>query len=115
MISNGIDLVYIPRLQKLINDENFLNRYFSQEEINYINGNVDTLAGMYASKEAFLKAIKKGINKYNLKDIQVGHNDEGMPYIVLNEAIKKEIDYQDLSLSISHDNDYAIAIVTILL
>ncbi len=117
-MSNGIDIVYIKRFENLINNENFLNKCFTTNEIQYINSKnihkLETIAGIYASKEAFLKSIKKGINDYSVKDIEILHNKNSDPYIILHNEIKKDIEYTSISLSISHDNDYAIASVIIL-
>ena len=113
MISNGIDLVEIKRFEKLINNKNFINKYFTLQEVKYIN-NINTMAGIFAAKEAFLKAIKKGINDYIIKDIEILHDANKAPYIVLHNQLKKDIDYKNISLSISHDLNYAIASVIIL-
>ena len=112
MISNGIDIVKINRMENLINDENFLNKVFTSNEINYLNKHKrwQTMAGMYAAKEAFSKAISQGLS-YNYKNIEIIHLESGKP--ILN-IIKKDIDFKDIALSISHDGDYAVAIVTIL-
>lgn len=112
MIINGIDIVKIKRMEKLINDQNFLNKVFTSNEIDYLNKHkrLQTLAGMYAAKEAYSKAIGQGLG-YDFKNIEIMHEASGKPTFNL---IKKDIDFKDLALSISHDGDYAIAIVTIL-
>ncbi len=118
MYNIGIDLVYSKRLEKDKNNDAFLNRIFNDQEIKYIkkrNYNINTIAGLFASKEAFLKSIKKGINNYSLKDIEVVHDDNNAPSIVLhNELYDLYKDYH-ISLSISHDGDYATAIVLLFL
>ncbi len=117
MISHGIDLVEISRFQKLIHDEHFLHKYFTEKEQAYIESrgnNLATIAGIYASKEAFLKAIRKRMNVYPILDIEVLHDEENAPYIVLHHQIKKDISFQEISLSISHDGEYAIASIVIL-
>lgn len=112
MISNGIDLIEINRFSNLINNKTFLDKNFSINELAYFNKhhNIQTLAGLYASKEAFLKALGVSLDGYNFKNIEILHNDKGKPYINL---IKKDIDYKNISLSISHDNNMAIASVII--
>ncbi len=117
MISNGIDLINIDRFKNLINNPTFLNNNFTNNELDYIkkaNQNILTMAGIYASKEALLKALKKGINDYSLKDIEILHTDNSAPYINLHNNIKKDIDFKNISLSISHDGNYAIAMILIL-
>lgn len=117
MISNGIDLVLINRFKDLINNKRFLEDYFNNSEIDYINkhNSLDTIAGIYAAKEAFLKALKKGINNYSLKDIEISHDITGYPFIILHNNIKNDFNLKDISLSISHDGAYAIAIVSIII
>lgn len=111
-MSNGIDIVYINRFKDLINNEKFLSNNFTSNEIKYINNSLTTMAGIYAAKEAFLKAIKKGINSYPLNLIEIYHIDNA-PYIKVRKEIKETFD-KETSLSISHDKEYAIAIVTII-
>ncbi len=116
MISNGIDIVDINRFSKLLQKETFMNRYFTISEKEYIkkaNNNLSTIAGIYASKEAFLKAIKKDFNVYSFYDIEILHQDK-IPYFNISPTIKKENNIKDISLSISHDGNYAIASVIIL-
>lgn len=117
MISNGIDLIKISRFDKLKNNKSFLNKVFNKSEIKYIeksNYSLNTIAGIYASKEAFLKAIKCGINDYSLLDIEILHDNNNAPFIKLNGQIKKTYQINNMSLSISHDGDYAISIVTLI-
>ena len=113
MISNGIDLVYIKRFEKCIDDNTFLNSIFNEQEIEYIKKHktLDTIAGLFAAKEAMLKALKKGINNYSLKDIEISHDSNNAPYIILHGNIEKDYHINNISLSISHDGDYAVAIV----
>lgn len=115
MISNGIDIVNIHRFQELVKKENFMNSIFTTQELDYIekrNFNLATIAGLFCAKEAFLKSIKKGIQNYTLKEIEVLHDDNNAPFLTLHNQIKKDFPIENLSLSISHDGDYAIAIVS---
>lgn len=115
MISNGIDIVNIHRFQELIKRKNFMNSIFTTKELDYIkkrNFNLATIAGLFCAKEAFLKAIKKGIQNYPLKEIEVLHDDNNAPFLTLHNQTKKDFPIENLSLSISHDGDYAIAIVS---
>lgn len=115
MISNGVDIVLISKLNKLINDK-FMSKVFTDIEEAYIkksNYSLNTIAGILAAKEAVLKALKKGINDYALKDIEIVHDEDNAPSInFLNEL--KTLKYKSISISISHDGDYTIASVIIL-
>ena len=115
MISNGIDLVKIDRFNDLKNDKKFMNKIFTKKEIDYIafrNNETSTIAGLFAAKEACLKALKKGIDKCPLKDIEISHENNA-PFIIFHNKLKDTI--SNCSLSISHDGDYAIAIVSVII
>lgn len=101
----GVDLVKIERIEKLLDKfgEKFLKRIFNEEEIVYITNKgmkVETVAGMYASKEAVSKAYGTGIGEIKFKDINIKHNPVPM-------AVIKEKTY---CLSVSHDGEYAVAV-----
>ena len=116
MHSIGIDLIKNSRFNDLINNKSFLNKVFNNNELDYIkqsNYSINTISGLYAAKEAFLKAIKKGINNYSLKDIEVIHDNNNAPSIILHNELNKLYNDYNISLSISHDGDYTTAIVLI--
>ena len=116
LISNGIDLVEINRFKSISKNNKFLNDNFNDIELYYLKKcdySLASIAGIYAAKEAFLKAIKKGISDYSLKDIIVSHNMNGAPYFIFQGKIKEDYNFSNISLSISHDGDYAIASVFI--
>jgi len=119
MISNGIDIIEIKRFDSLKNKDTFMKSVFNPNELEYIknSGNSSkTIAGLYASKEAFLKSIKMGINNYSLLDIEIIHDNNKCPSIILHNELKKTYsNIKNMSLSISHDGDYAISIVTLII
>lgn len=110
----GIDMVLITRFDKIKNDTDRMNKIFTNEELQYIlktNYNSATMAGIFASKEAFFKSIKKGINNYSIKDIEILHNKNNAPYVKLHNSLFNDFANKSFDVSISHDGDYAIAIV----
>ena len=117
MISNGIDIVKIDRFNNIKEKTTLLNNIFNKKEIEYIESsgyNSSTVAGMFACKEATLKPIKKGINDYSLKDIEISHNENNAPFIILHNSLKELYDETKFSISISHDGDYSISIASYL-
>lgn len=101
----GIDLVKIDRIDKLFKKfgDKFLNRIFKEEEITYIRnrGNkVETIAGMFASKEAVSKALGTGIGKVGFRDIIIEHSP----------GPKAKVGNKRFELAISHDGEYAVAV-----
>lgn len=111
----GCDLCAIPRMEKIIGDGKFLSRYFTENEQCYILDHVhaaQTAAGIFAAKEALLKAIGTGLGGLALKDIEITHTALGAPAYVMNEnfcAALQKAGAARAFLSISHDGDYAMA------
>jgi len=111
----GIDLIKIERMQKMIErfGDKALKRFLSQEEILHVK-NPKNAAGFWAAKEACSKALGVGIGKEcNFHDISISKSVKGAPFITLSQRLIKEFQIEDISLSITHDGDYAIAVVAI--
>lgn len=119
IIGTGIDITDISRIDRLIKETDFLNRFFSDKEREYFKkkGNkANSVAGAFAAKEAFSKAMGTGISNFSLKDIEVLHNDKGMPYINLKnnaDELSRSRGAKKIFVSISHDGGFAIASVTL--
>ncbi len=110
----GIDIVNIKRIEKMIEKfgDKALNRFLSPTEIKLLKS-PQSIAGYWAAKEAFSKAIGTGIGKEcNFLDIEILKNEKNKPYFS-NETLKK-FNLKNADLSISHDGDYAIAAVIVL-
>ncbi len=111
----GIDLIKVSRMNRLIErfGEKALLRFLSSEEITLVK-NHKTASGFWASKEATAKALGVGIGKDCLfHDIRIYKTDKGAPKLELSERINKKFNIKSTSLSITHDGDYAIAVVAI--
>ena len=117
----GIDSVLVKRFSKMKHFDSFLNKYFTEYEISYIMtknvGKYETMAGIFAAKEAFLKALQIGIGAgISLKLIEVKHNNNGAPYINLNEELASkliEFKVDEIKVSITHTKKTAMAICII--
>jgi len=109
----GFDLCEVARMEKLQGDDRFLARYFSGEEIAYIRGKnrnaAQTLAGIYAAKEAFAKALGTGIT-FDLKEVSVVHGETGQPAYRLSGKAAELAGGDRFLLSISHDGGMAGAV-----
>ncbi len=102
----GIDIVSIDKIDKLIKKykDKFLRRIFNEDEINYIkskNYRAQSVAGLFAAKEAISKAEETGIGKLSFKDIHIFHKNSS-PYAEVKNRLYK--------LSISHDGCFAVAV-----
>lgn len=88
-----------------------------EEYLDSANWRVDSVAGIFASKEAFGKAMGTGISQgVNLREIEIIYDDFGAPsYVLHGETLTtfKARGYSDAKLSISHDGGFAIAFCVI--
>lgn len=119
----GVDIVEIERIKKSIESlgDSFRNRVFTVSEIEYCENRKAarymSYAARFAAKEAVSKAFGTGISRgIGLKDIEILNDDNGRPYVVLHGSAKevyKSIYAEDISLSLSHCENYAVASVCI--
>lgn len=109
----GIDIVAIARIEKLLNKfgEKAKDKFLTPEEKNLLK-TPSSVAGVYAAKEAFSKAIGTGIGKEcSFKDIIILKNEKNKPYF--SEKTLKKFNLKKADVSISHDGGFAIAAVII--
>lgn len=121
IIGVGIDIVEVARIENAVNKrENFLNKIYTPEEIK-INPRGEfrfqELAGRFAVKEAFFKAIRSGWRRgVTFSDVIVLNEPSGAPYITLTGKAKDIADSLGVTkifVSISHTVDLATGIVII--
>ena len=111
----GIDLIKTSRMNRLMErfGEKALQRFLSQEEIKLVK-NYKTASGFWAVKEATSKALGVGIGKECLfEDITISKSSKGAPLLKLSQKLIKNFHIKDTSVSITHDGEYAIAVVAI--
>lgn len=104
MMNIGIDIVYIPRLQ---GRDDLAQKILSKEEYSIYCSRINKeefLAGRFAAREAFVKFKKGQIDFHEFSKIIVLYDELGAPYLMY-EGVKYNV-------SIAHDKDYAIAIVS---
>ena len=93
--------------------EKALLKFLSNDEIKLIK-NYKTAAGFWAVKEACSKALGVGIGSTcRFHDISIYKTVKGAPKLSLSDKLLSEFNITDTSVSITHDGDYAIAVVTI--
>ena len=116
ILGNGIDIIEVSRIKKsLEKNDRFLSRIFSDLELNYINSknrNPNTIAGMFAAKEAISKALGTGISNYKWTDVVIDHDKLGKPIVILkNNAynISENNGIKEMIIAITHIDEYALA------
>ena len=119
----GTDIVSVKRIRTSLNNKNFIRRIFNEKEIvkcNKITKRINCFAKRFAAKEAFSKALGTGVTKgINFNEIIILNQKSGKPYVALTGQTKKILSQKfkgkktKISLSLSDENDYAVAFVTI--
>ena len=127
----GIDLVMVERFKNIAENLEKSKKIFTDLEIKYINskrGSLDdsqklppylkTMAGIYAAKEAVLKALGVGIgNGIGLNEVEIDHDLMGACVVKLTknaENEQKRLKISQILVNISHDGDYATAVCVLL-
>ncbi len=113
MISGvGIDIVDTKRFAGYSDKSDIrLSKWFTVDELDYCFGRNppnNSLAGKFAAKEAVIKILSnQGINISHLKEIEILNDESGKPFV--NSSPLKHIP-DKISISISHDGGFAVAI-----
>ena len=121
-IFQGIDLVKVERIKKIYSkfEYRFLEKLFSKKEIEQIvksgKNEIIKIAGKFSCKEAAAKALGTGISRgLTFKDFEILTTTSGQPEINLKGKAKKIIQtIESSNVSISHDGEYLVSVVTFL-
>lgn len=116
MIRVGTDIVEIDRIKKSAQRQSFVERVYSpQERVMFEERSFPypSMAGNWAAKEAFSKALGTGVREFKLAEVEVLRDDMGAPYIKLSGNAEKIAGKLGLefAVSISHSENYATAVV----
>ena len=115
VVGTGIDVIEVERIRRAASQQAFLERVFTENEVTYYkqrNQDAQTLAGIFAAKEATAKALAAGFNGISWRNIEIMHTESGQPYVELWDAAKERMQKMGgstIHLSISHIKTLAIA------
>lgn len=115
----GNDIIEIERIRQAIErSSSFVERVYTPHEIDYCEsrnkGRYESFAGIYAAKEAFIKALGTGMRHGSWQDIEIYHDELGVPLIRLQDTFKniyETLGYTNIHVSISHCKEYAMSTV----
>jgi len=119
----GTDLVHIPRMQELLDKHNdkIAQRILSDAEFSEFQQATNKaafLAKRFAAKEATAKALGTGFrNGLSLRHIEVVNNEIGKPELSFHQQGQILIKQHNIGrslLSLSDEQDYALAFVTLI-
>ena len=110
----GIDIEENERFKNktLENDEKFLRKIFTQQELEYCFSNnlpYPHLCARFCAKEAVVKALTDlNITDVFYSDIEVLKKNNNVPYVEI-----KKYPYLKFKLSLSHSKNYSVANVIV--
>lgn len=105
MMGIGTDIVQISRITLT---GPFLRGVLSQNELALLEHETDKasfVAGRFAAKEAFLKALGTGLSGAKMNEIDIVYEENGRPVLLYKE--------KRYAVSIAHDGGYATAVALV--
>lgn len=122
IFGTGIDAVEISRIRISLKNPKFLSRIATPEEIKFAKKYSESplrfaefVAGRFAAKEAFSKALGLGIGeKVSFKDLSVLAKPNGAPFVKVSSKLQKllkSLKIKKIHLSITHTRQTAYAVV----
>lgn len=110
----GIDTVELVRIEKSLEINGFTEKVYSLKErvlLAVKKDMVPSAAANFAAKEAFSKALGTGVRGFALNEVSVLRDSLGAPYIELSGRAKEVAKGLEFSVSITHTDSVATAIV----
>ena len=109
----GLDIIELDRIRRIIERQpGFIKRILTINEIERFvtlskERKVEFLAGRFAGKEAYSKAVGTGIGEeVSFQDIEITNNDRGKPIL---RPLKEFAEPMTIHISITHTRQYAAA------
>lgn len=107
----GLDIIEIERIATAAVNPRFLQRVYTQAELAYAQNRPETLAGIFAAKEAAVKALGTGFKGIAFTDVEVRHTKLGGPYLVFYRRAEILMQGKSAQLSVTHNRTTAAAVV----
>lgn len=127
MLRTGVDIVRIERIRRAISrydpsthaHKRFLARLYTDAELRNCGDRAESLAARFAAKEAIAKALGTGAWRDGIRwvDLEIVSDARGAPSVRLHGAAARRAESLGLtqwSVSLSHDEERAIAFVVAL-
>lgn len=116
MLCTGVDIIEIHRIERVINQwgDRFLNRIYTETELAICKNKPNRLASRFAGKEAVMKALGTGIRGIGWKEIEIGSESSGKPFVNLYGKAKvkaESLGIVDLAISLSDSDTNCVAFV----
>jgi holo-[acyl-carrier protein] synthase len=112
----GVDIIEIERIDQVLRrfGHRFLQRVYTQSEIDLCKQRPHVLAVRFAGKEAVMKALGTGVKGVAWREIEILAKPSGEPTVSLfgKAKIRAEVlGLSEFTISLSHSREYAVATV----
>lgn len=112
----GVDIIEVTRIEKAVAcwGERFLQRVYTDSELELCCNQSPALAARFAGKEAVIKALG-GLSKgFRWKEIEILSNLRGKPIVRLHGSMRnraRNLGLDSFAVSLSDCEEYAVAFV----
>ena len=121
IIGIGIDIVELSRIERILDrrGDRFVHRFCREGEAQerYGAARIEHLGGLFAAKEAALKALGTGWARgLAFRQVEVSRRAGGVPFLRLHGAASRraaELGVDSIHLTISHERKHAVAFVVL--
>ena len=109
----GLDIVELARIKRAIDrwGSRFLNRVYTEAELELCRGRLPQLAVRFAAKEAVMKALGTSLA---WREIEVLSDSRHKPLVALQGqacSLAERLGIRELAISLAHSQEYAVASV----
>ena len=116
MLTNGVDIIEISRISKMVKrwGKRFLDRIYTEKELQICKGRPDRLASRFAGKEAVMKALGTGARGISWREIEIDSQSSGKPVVNLYGKAQEKarsLGLSELAISLSDSKEYSVAFV----
>ncbi len=114
-VAIGIDIIEIERVRSVLahHGDRFLQRVFTETEIQQCRGKALKIAGRFAAKEAISKALGTGMHGISWRELEIVQLSTGRPSVRLygNASLRaRELGLSAFDVSISDLASFSIAV-----
>lgn len=116
----GIDIIEVERVRKQLDKNNFKEKIFTEQEIEYClskRNYAESFAARFAAKEAFFKAIGTGWRGgLSFKELEILNDELGKPTFLLHGKARefaRENRLDKIHVSLTHVRNSAGAVVIV--
>ena len=116
MLTNGVDIIEISRIRKMVKrwGYRFLDRIYTESELRICKGKPERLASRFAGKEAVMKALGTGARGISWREIEIASESSGKPVVNLYGKAQEKawsLGIEGLAISLSDSKEYSVAFV----